>query len=837
MKTIQKKSLVALTAVAAAALGLQAFETERTYYPARVTRGNTNVIKIQPIDDAAWIWLDADGSPARALSQADNPHVEHKGDIKIVKFKKEFDVAEGDGELRFDVSADERFYLTLDGKFVARGPNRAAVENWQYQSYRITGLEPGKHVLEAVVTQLGTHAPLAQLSLKGAFILKAAGAYDKKLTTGKAKWQAGPLSGVKPIGFSNGVWGTGSQFEITGRGPYAAEPAKWSDAKIVRAPVRWKGPDMWGLRTDGWMLFPTQLPDQTENKLPLGTVRAVARVDKARAEHVYTEAETKDPLVAKFNDAIKRGQKITVPAGTRIQLAVDLGVYTCAYPVLKMKGAKGARVTWTWTESARDAKTKRKSNRSELVGKYLQGYGEDFISDGEEGEFSAPWFRCGRWCRIDIDSGYEPLEIRDIHLIESRYPVELESEFAATPDARFSEIRKISARALQMCCHEMLFDCPYYEQQMYPGDSRVELLILAAMSRDDRMIKRAIEIFDLATRDDGSCPMNFPTRGTQESYTYTLCYLLMYGDYLAHGSDREWLRARLPGIRKSMAGVEYYENAEGLLENLPGWSFMDWVITWKDQGTVPDSRQGFGVSAEMNLFWVLAMQSTAKVEKALGNDLQSQYWLEKSEKLKKKIVEKFWCQKRGLLSDTPAMKYFSEHAQALAIIGDVLPKDKRETAFKHLIEDSDLARCTVYFSYYLFEAYFKMDRADLFLKRLQLWRDYVDLGVTTLLEKPENAEIESRSDCHAWGAHPIWFMQTGLAGIKSGAPFFKKVRIAPSPGGLKTIKASHPHPDGWIKVNLKFDGDKISGTVDTPVDGVLEYKGTMRALNPGLNRL
>jgi hypothetical protein len=181
------------------------------------------------------------------------------------------------------------------------------------------------------------------------------------------------------------------------------------------------------------------------------------------------------------------------------------------------------------------------------------------------------------------------------------------------------------------------------------------------------------------------------------------------------------------------------------------------------------------------------------------------------------------------------MKYFSEHAQALAIIGDVLPEDKRERAFKHLIEDKDLSRCTVYFSYYLFEAYFKMARADLFLKRLDMWRGYVDLGVTTLLEKPENENIESRSDCHAWGAHPIWFMQTGLAGIKSGAAFFKKVYIAPNPGSLSEIKSSHPHPNGWVKVDLKFNGDKVSGEVYTPVEGEFEYKGFKQVLTKGKN--
>jgi hypothetical protein len=286
--------------------------------------------------------------------------------------------------------------------------------------------------------------------------------------------------------------------------------------------------------------------------------------------------------------------------------------------------------------------------------------------------------------------------------------------------------------------------------------------------------------------------------------------------------------------------MEYYENKDGLLEDIPGWNFMDWVVGWDGDGTAPGCRFGDGVNAELNLYWNLAMRSAAAVERALGHELQAKYWEMKSEKLKQAIVKAFWDEKRGILADTPARVNFSEHAQALALIGDVLPADKAETVFRHLVEDEDLKRCTVYFSYYLFEAYFKYGRGDLFLKRLDLWRDYVKKGLTTTQEAPDsgkNEQNESRSDCHAWGAHPIWFMQTGLAGIKPAAPFFEKVRVAPCPGGLKSLKATHPHPKGWIEVDLKFDGDKATGMVVTPVSGVFEFGGKTVGLKAGINAL
>ena len=813
---------------------------DRVFRDARVTRGNTNILKVQPIDDASWLWMPGDSGFSQGkvdFWEGDRKGKSVEGEVLFLKFRNEFNVGKGDGTLVFDVSADERFYLTLDGEFVARGPNRGTVENWQYQTYVVDALAEGPHVIEAVVWKIGDFGPLAQLSYRGGFVFKANGAYDAKLTTGKGSWKVGRLSGIRPVGKDAGAWGTGSQFEIMGCGPYSGDPSSWETPEVVRGGAGVKGPQIYGGRTSGWMLFPSQIPDQTEYPCAPGRVKAVAKGAEFRSQHVYTEDEAKE--------TVDLSKPFTVPANTKMQLAWDLGRYYCAYPDVTLSGGKDAKFAICFAEASHRGDTHKKTSepkaRDLIVGRYLPAFGDTFVSDGRKGaKFSAPWFRCGKWVRIDIATKDEPLTVDSVAIIESRYPVEMKSVFSAPDDPSLGAIREISARAMQMCCHEMLFDCPFYEQQMYPGDTRVQLNVLSAMSRDDRIIKRAIEIYDLNTRDDGQCPFNFPTRGTQEGASYTLCYLLMYGDYVMNHADREWLRARVPGLRKSMAGMEYYENKDGLLEDIPGWNFMDWVVGWDGDGTAPGCRFGDGVNAEINLYWNLAMRSAASVERALGNELQAKYWEEKSEKLKRAIVKAFWDEKRGILADTPAKKDFSEHAQALALLGDVLPKDKAETVFRHLVEDKDLKRCTVYFSYYLFETYFKFGRGDLFLMRLDLWRDYVKKGLTTTQEAPDsgkNGQKESRSDCHAWGAHPIWFMQTGLAGIKSAAPIFAKVRVAPCPGGLKSLKATHPHPKGWIEVDLKFDGDKATGMVVTPVPGTFEFGGKTVELKAGINAI
>ena len=807
MTLISKRGLLSAVGLCALACGAAdgvAARAERIFRTPRVTRGNTNIFPVQPIDAAAWLAhpdFVQDGAETAAP--------------RVARFRCAFT---SDGSpLVFDVSADERFYLTLDGRFVARGPHRGSVDNWMYQSYRVP-LAAGPHVMEAVVWKTGKAAPFAQLSHRFGFCLKAEGAYDAALTTGRGAWTCGALEGVvrpRGKGAADGWFATGDTFELTGTGLLDAQPAKWTAPAVVRA-AHLKG-NYYGDRRPGWMLYPSQLPDQTE--------------DRVRPGRFVTGGEMKFP--------------ITVPAGEKRRIRWDLDRYICAYPEAVVSGGKGGRMSWCWAESLRspskDPRDKKsyKGNRSEWKGKGFWGFGDTFVFDGRaRAVFQPPWFRCGRWCELVIEAGDEPVVVEDLSLVESRYPLACETAFESPDDPALADVQRIAVRTMQMCSHEMLFDCPFYEQLMYPGDTRVQLNVLSSMTSDDALIRRAIEIFDLARHDDGSVPFNYPSRKVQEGASYTLCYLGMYPDYVMNHTDRGWLRARLPGMRDTLSGFELHERADGLLANLPGWSFLDWVPRpgWEG-GWAPGSRDG-GANAELNLFYLAALQGAAQVEDAMGNPHLAAHWRAKAARLKPAIAAAFFDAKRGLFASDAAHTVFSEHAQCLALLTDVFEGERAQALFDRLVSTPDLCPTSVYFSYYLFETYFKFRRPDLFLKRLDLWKGYVKLGATTCLEEPEYPGRDSRSDCHAWGAHPLWFLRTGVAGIRSDAPFFARVKVAPQPGPLTSLRASYPHPSGKpIAVDLAFADGRARGTVTTPVAGTFAFGGETADLVPGVNRI
>ena len=503
----------------------------------------------------------------------------------------------------------------------------------------------------------------------------------------------------------------------------------------------------------------------------------------------------------------------------------DLKNYYCGYPELRTKGGKSARVTWGWTESLRDRNGK-KGNRDEYIGKNAeQALTDVFIADGRgDALFTAPWWRCGRWCRLTVETAEEPLEIVSAAILETRYPLEDEGGFDCD-EPSVAPIRSMCLRTLQMCAHEMFFDCPYYEQQMYGGDTRVEILYLSSVTRDDRLARFAMSVFDYDRRSDGIVAMNFPTRGTQESSTYTMCWITMFRDYAYRGTNAAWLKSRLPGARNAMEGLALYENGDGLLEHLPGWSFVDWA---------PEYDNGVPGQGVVNFQYLYTLKLLAETEEALGETAYAKIWRAKAERLAAKLQETLWDEKRGMMADEAAGRRFSEHAQCLAILSGMFPEDLCGRMFGGLTGAKDLVRTSLYFSHYLFETYFRFGRADLFFARLAVWKDQLAHGLKTAMETPR---LESRSDCHAWSSGPLYALQAGVAGISPAAPFYRKVRVAPQPAHLKRIGCKAPHPDGFVEVNLDFSAGTADGAVSLPagVTGVFEWKGVKTALKGGAN--
>ncbi|HEY1787939.1 MAG TPA: hypothetical protein VGJ73_07280, partial [Verrucomicrobiae bacterium] len=424
---------------------------QKVFLPPRLYPGNTGIRPVQPIDSASWIWFPSSTdvpSPAHADYFSGGWH-----QPVLLRFRRQFDATTS--PVRIHVSADERFELFLDGQRIARGPDRSDVEHWAYATYDLR-LKSGSHCLEALVWSIGPYEPVAQLSWRGGFILKAEGDYDQQLTTGKAPWEVARLDGYE---FTPGdtFGGVGAQLTVHGCGP------QWKDGDYVKAQVI-RGPvpdDFWGDSMAGWKLFPTILPDQLDREITTG--QAVALGNGLLARHEVTAEQAQNSDLPKWQAVINGEGQIVIPAHSEQFLLWDLGNYYCAYPLCEVSGGAGAKLTWGWAESLYLPHSDAKGQRDEFIGKTFRGMTDTFLPDGgTHQKFSTLWWRAGRWCLLSIKTGSEPLTIHRLALNESRYPLENESSFD-DGDPELPGVIGLAVRGLQMCAHETYMDCPYYE--------------------------------------------------------------------------------------------------------------------------------------------------------------------------------------------------------------------------------------------------------------------------------------------------------------------------------------------------------------------------------------
>ena len=126
------------------------------------------------------------------------------------------------------------------------------------------------------------------------------------------------------------------------------------------------------------------------------------------------------------------------------------------------------------------------------------------------------------------------------------------------------------------------YDCPSRERAGWLCDSfftaRVERLLTG-----ESILERAfLQNFLLPERfdhiPDGMLPMCYPSDHDNAEYipNWAMWFVLELKEYLARSADRALIEAARPRVCALLRWLAQYENADGLLERLPGWIFVEW---------------------------------------------------------------------------------------------------------------------------------------------------------------------------------------------------------------------------------------------------------------------
>lgn len=739
--------------------------------------------------------------------------------------------------VRFHVTADERYSLFFDGRRIGRGPERGDARNWFYHTHELR-LAAGEHVFVAQVWALGAQAPLAQISVRPGFLLIAEGAFKSVLSTGVAPWEAMRLGGFR---FKNNggrleeFYCVGDDLEFDGGSfPWGVEQGHGTGWKhAVTSEKLTPALDPWGHPGSGrHVLRPGLLPLMLDRPVRVGEVRHAEKVGSLSELKKPVRAERRDAAAAQaWGKLLLGSHPIRLAAGTRWRVLVDLQNYYCAYPQITVSGGKGSRITLRWAESLYEDLAKHlKGNRGQIEGKYFNGIGDVFLVDGGKRRLlQTLWWRAGRYLQFEIEVGASPLVIEDFHYLETRYPLEAESRFECD-EPRMTSSNRIALRTLQMCAHETYMDCPYYEQLMYIGDARLEILTQYAVSRDDRLPRKALEMFDLSRDVTGFTASRHPVRDRQVIPPFSLWWIGCIHDYATWRNDPATVKERLPGARAVIDAWLGCRNRQGLVEMPPGWNYTDWVPGWI-RGTAPVGKDGLSSPIQWQV--VLALDMLAELEAWCGEPELAAWAKRQAADLAKKITAHFWNARRGLFANDTTHRFYCEHSQCLAVLSGRISAGQRNAVRRNLPKSQELGleQTTIYFSHYLFETCRTLGLEKMWFARLQPWLELEGKGFKTTYEFPE----PGRSDCHAWGAYPLFHSHASILGVRPVGFGFHTVEIAPSLGPLHEASGALVHPRGTIRTHFVRRGTRLEAEVTLPskVEGTLVWKGKKRKLTSG----
>ena len=743
----------------------------------------------------------------------------------VAAFRRSFQL-DRDATIRLHVSGDERYELFLDGRRIGWGSQRGNPGNWFFETYELH-LAAGSHLLVARQWALGDLAPCAQLSLKPGFILAPDDVqYLDLLATGIAHWQTKRLGGYTvqddpprhlagPSFIIDGIaiaWG----FEL-GQGD-DWQPAVATHKGLTATPF-----NRFSRRHQ---MRPSLLPAMIDRPAPPGTVRLVAAVDTAPVDKIAVRAA--DNITAEHRQwqaLLATDQALSIPPHTRRRVIIDLQNYYCGYWQVATSGGRGAIVDLLWAEALYlyddPSKGGYKADRSDVEGKYFRGCGDTFKPDGsaEPHLFEPLWWQAGRYLQLVITTADQALTIHHFALRETRYPIESEAVFHAG-DPRLDRVVPIAVRSVQMCMHETYMDCPHYEQMMYAGDTRLQVLVTYCISHDDRMPRNALRVFDMSRQSDGLTQSRYPNRLMQIIPGFSLWWIGMLYDYALWRSDPAFVQQLLPGARCVIEGYLRTMNPGGLIENPAGWNYMDWVDGWPDG--VPPSGDA-GVSALINWQFALILTQLAELETAFGDAELVERYRRLARNLATRLHDRFWIDDRALFADDDSHQHYSEHTQCMALLSDLVDPACRDRLIDALRHDKTLARTTIYFSHYLFETLTRYNHVGDLLKHLDFWFELNRLNLKTTVEKHDPV----RSDCHAWGAHPVYHYFASILGIRPAAFGFQTVDIRPQLGPLDSVSGKLAHPHGFIEADVRRRAGRLTGSITLPshTTGLLHANG------------
>ena len=221
------------------------------------------------------------------------------------------------------------------------------------------------HLMQAIIDWLpasggsviGSSQPLAQLSMKPAFMLAAEGDAGAMLSTGVAPWKTKRINGLKFIHPAM-TWGSGAKLHVVGNEfDWHWETGGgdgWIEPRTVHTAF---GPEHLIDQPLLWQMKAGHLPAMYEKSVHVGVARHVQALAQpftegiAKQESFVRATDHLETEAKHWNAMLAGAAALVIEPKTRRRVIIDLQNYYCAYTDCVTSGGSGAVIKSWWAES------------------------------------------------------------------------------------------------------------------------------------------------------------------------------------------------------------------------------------------------------------------------------------------------------------------------------------------------------------------------------------------------------------------------------------------------------------------------------------------------------
>ena len=638
---------------------------------------------------------------------------------KIYHFKTTFSLKKPIG-FSADVFADARYKLYLNGHLIAVGPCRGNKNELFFDSFSHSEyLKEGENTLEAVVLQLknefdgrtvyaniGTVVRTGNLrfALKGNITCEDG---NLPLETDES-WQTACYAGILFVGDENYIVGLNEV--IT---PAYFSALDWKTAKKAELCTHY----------DADKEFLTQYGRYTVREAPIPPQRL-------------------DSVSLTFDE----------------NGICDAGIYTTAYVKYILSGKGKIRFTYAECKLSEENGKLVKGDRTDENG-IITGYSDEVEIDGEQVVYEPYWFKSFRFIKADITGD---VTIEKAEGFDTGYPLAVEGDFSCNSETD-CKLWQVSLHTLKQCMKETYVDCPYYEQEQYLMDTRMQILYSYYVSHDDRLARRTLQDFVSAQFSDGMILARTPDILPQIIPGFSLYYIFILYDHYNHFGDIAVVKQYINVAGNLLRWFSNHLSEKGLVKRSGFWNFVDWASGWEAYQGTPLGEENEDMTI-YTLMYAVALQRAAYLYQALGDEKNADL-LRKDAAMRINDVKKHcFDESRMLFADGPSKKYFSAHAQLWAVLSDAVEGDLART----VMENSFTLQAQPRYGY-IYDYFRALEKCGLYEKRdkmLSALRHLISLNCTTIPEEPENP----RSECHGWGSAVLYEYGASDLGVRVNEP-------------------------------------------------------------------